>query len=110
MSGPKRTIIGRSRKELVTPQMLDLFARGLVLVAGDHDHDDDQSPEHEEFNRIEKKLGWSLIGIQTVSVFDREIMGPPPAYMQSAVREDWLAMQAWRKALLAALAARGKAR
>jgi hypothetical protein len=91
----------------ITDEMLDLWRRGCELQAAGHDDSDDDSAEHDEFVRISKRLNWSLIGVVTLSVFDRGLDGDPPSYATPAhaIYQDWATMQSWRRALQAALEA-----
>ena len=97
----------REAKVNVTPEMIVLFARGLQLCAEGHDDVDDDSAEHDEFRRIDKRLNWTLLGLPAhcASVFDPEIDGPPPSYLTPShgMFIDWPLVQSWRRALQAAL-------
>ncbi|WP_431014759.1 hypothetical protein [Bradyrhizobium pachyrhizi] len=94
----------------VSEQMLNLYKRGLRLIALGFGKPGDPRPQHRAFVEIDKKLCWSLIGIVTISVFDSEIDLDPPDYMQhdSAMCADWRQMQQWKQRLEAALEARRK--
>jgi hypothetical protein len=106
----KREPLARNSKAVITEQMLDPVERGLQLVAEGHDDVDDDSPEHDEFAALSKKLEWSLLKLplHCVSLFDSEIDGPPPRCLTPAhaMHADWGLVQAWRQALQAALDAR----
>jgi hypothetical protein len=54
MSGPKRTIKPLPRKKRFTPEIIETFRRASELR--DVAHDDDDSPERDEWIAISKRL------------------------------------------------------
>jgi hypothetical protein len=104
----KRTPLHRQRKGGLTGEMISLFKRGCELQAGGHDDSDDESPEHDEFKQIDKRLNWTLLKLppHAVGVFDRDLDGPMPGYMGGlASGRDWHLSVGLRKALLEAIGA-----
>jgi hypothetical protein len=61
MSGPKRTIKPLPRKRRITPEIIETFRRASELW--DVAHDDDDSPERDEWIAISKRLNWTLLGL-----------------------------------------------
>jgi hypothetical protein len=94
----------------VTPQMVELFERGLELVAEGCADIDARGEKAEEFRRIDKELCWRLLRLplHACSVFDPDLDGPPTAHLrpEHGMYIDWSLAQAWRRALKAALDAR----
>jgi hypothetical protein len=107
-------LVPRNPNLSVTEEMLDLFERGMELVGQGHgefelDHVTG-CPECQEYRGISKRLCWRLLGLEPhcVSVLDPAVDGPPPD-MDSIYFKvtDWGVVQAWRRALMAALRERG---
>ncbi len=58
----------KARNDLITPEAVALFKRGLELKAlGAHDLDDnatgDVKAAQDEYNDIERRLHWTLLGL-----------------------------------------------
>ncbi|WP_027556619.1 hypothetical protein [Bradyrhizobium sp. Cp5.3] len=103
--------MAQRRTITVTDEMVILFKRGLELQAAGHDDVDDNSPEADEFARIDKELNWQLLKLPAhmVSVLDPLLDGSMPKYMPClAAGRDWGSSVQWRRALQAALDARRK--
>jgi hypothetical protein len=104
------------RDSNLTQEMLNLFERGMELVEQGHgEREFDhvlECPECKEYRDIKKRLEWRLIGLEPhcASVFDPAVDGPPHDYLSPihCMRTDWPLVQAWRRALMAALEARQK--
>jgi hypothetical protein len=101
----------------VTEEMLGLFERGLELVEQGHDQrefdHEHGCPGCDEYRALTKRLEWKLIQLEPhcASVFDPAVDGPPPERTGIyAIVVDWPIVQAWRRALMAALEARKKTR
>jgi hypothetical protein len=95
----------------VSEEMLGLFVRGLQLVAAGYDDLDAEGPEADEFAAIDKALCWRLLQLPAhcLSVFDPDLDDEMPAYMAKlASGRDWNLSKQWRKALQAAIDARGR--
>ncbi|WP_143198495.1 hypothetical protein [Bradyrhizobium sp. AS23.2] len=75
--------MAQRRTIVVTAEMAALYVRGCELRDAGHDDVDDDSPEHDEFRAIDKRLNWTLLGRapHEVSVLD-DLSGDPPACMQ----------------------------
>jgi hypothetical protein len=106
----KREPLARNSKTGITEQMIDLYERGVQLVAEGHDDVDGDSAGRDEIAALSKKLEWSLLKLplHCTSVFDPAIDGPPSSYLSPShgMFLDWPLSQSWRRALQAALDAR----
>jgi hypothetical protein len=93
----KRIPLSRDRRFSITPEMIDLFRRGLKLLA-------DGKEGSDEFREIDKRLNWTLLHRPgDVSVFDRDLDGRMPGYMAHLASGDgWPDSVALRKALMQA--------
>jgi hypothetical protein len=106
MSGPKRTLLARHRKDPITSEMVELFRRGRELQAlGDARG----TKADDEFRAVSKRLDWSLLHrVGQCSVFD-DFSGEEPDYMasrSSAAHPDlcgWHSGKAMQQRLQAAL-------
>jgi hypothetical protein len=74
----RRTVIDRRPKVKITPEILDLYRRGLELQNKRGER------AHAEFIQVSKRLEWTLLqrGPHMVSVFD-DLSGPEPEYMRA---------------------------
>jgi hypothetical protein len=72
----KRTLLQRERREPITREAIELYARGCALQT--------QGQEANEFRAIDKRLNWTLLkrAPHEVSVFE-DLGGDPPGYMQA---------------------------
>jgi hypothetical protein len=84
MSGPKRTLLARQRKDPITPEMVELFRRGReIQKAGATETWEEEGGRRGEFLDITKRLDWSLLHrVGQCSVFD-DFSGEEPDYMAS---------------------------
>jgi hypothetical protein len=70
----------------LTPEMLELFKRGLeILAAGADEIWGDEGGRREEYLAISRRLNWVLLRqpIHAVSVLDPELDGEMPGYMEN---------------------------
>jgi hypothetical protein len=113
VSGPKRKLLHRERRDPITPEMVELYRQGRALQAKGYDDVDAEGLLADEFRRISKRLDWDLAHrVGQCSVFDN-FVGDEPEYM--ARRSDanhpdlcgWHSGKALQQRLLAACETRG---
>ena len=100
----KRIPISRHRKR-VTPEMVEMFARGLqIMKSGAHERLEAEGGRRGEYIDIVKQIDWRHIGPHAISVFDPMLDGPMPGYLKNyASGRDWPESVELRRALLQAL-------
>jgi hypothetical protein len=102
MSGPKRTIVDRARRQKFTLEIIATFQRAAALW--DAAHDDDEGPAHAEWRKLSKRLNWTLLGLppHCCQIEDPALDGPPYLPSEYAQSRDWLRCQRIRRALMEA--------
>jgi hypothetical protein len=86
-----------------TDEVLNLFERGMQLVAEGYDDIDAPDDEkHDEFRQISKRLDWKLLGRapHETSIFEDYADPEPPEYMKARESEAYPDLNGYRSGRL----------